>query len=222
MVPTQDDLATRTEELPFRQRHLLPVSALRAVLGRIRRVDLHEPSTGTCCLEEQQREEQRPGRIDDGLRHAAIVDHPVNFQVFDRDNTESVHEATGALVGEVQAPERNPLVDAGYRLAPLGPFRCSLRHFAETTLGFRQGLLSGAEESRVLNCFARGDCGEGMQPDIDTNCSIVLGQRLRRLDLAREASVPLARTAPLDDAGLGSAYKRTMENNLDGTNLGEL
>jgi hypothetical protein len=221
MVPVQNSLTARTAELPFRQWHLLPVSAPRTVLARVGRVDLHHRSTGAFCLEEQQGEEQRPRRIADALGETANVDHAVDFQVFNREEAEPIDKLPRRLVGEVQTAEADPLVDTGNRLPSLGSFWRAFLGSTQTALGFGKRLFIRAEESRILHNFPTGQCGERVQADIDAGLLLASLEGLWLGNLAREASVPFAGRRTADRAGLGLAFPLAMQDHLDRTDLGQ-
>ena len=48
-----------------------------------------------------------------------IVHHPVDFQIFDRYQSEAVYNTAGVLVSEIVPPPRRTLVHPGHNLALL-------------------------------------------------------------------------------------------------------
>ncbi|HEY7153444.1 MAG TPA: hypothetical protein VH575_05760 [Gemmataceae bacterium] len=220
MIAIQDNLAARTAESAFRQRHLLPMSAPRTILRRIGRVDLHGCPAGACCLDEQQGEEQRPSRIADGLRQAAIVDHAVDFQVLNRQKAETVDDLAGCLVGEIQTPESNPFVETGNRLAPLGTFGRTLLDFAQASLGFGEHLFVATEEAGTVDALPAGEGSKGMQSHVDAGLFLALFEGLGHVDLAGKTSVPLAGGRALEGASFRLAFQRAMQDDLDSADFG--
>src|SRR5215469_16924902 len=59
----------------LRKRERLAMSALRAILRRVRWVHSHEGSTSPCCLVGQQNCELTPGGVMDALGEAMVMHH---------------------------------------------------------------------------------------------------------------------------------------------------
>src|SRR5437763_261570 len=105
----------------LRQRHLLPMCAPAAILRRIGRVDLEELSASFFRFAGQLGEKGRPCRVTDAFRQTMIMNHPVDRQVFNGNDAESVNDGTRLLMSEIVAPELDPLVNTSYDLAMLAP-----------------------------------------------------------------------------------------------------
>src|SRR5690242_8661084 len=98
----------------------------RAILTGIRGIHRHKLATGPCCLVRQQGGELTPRRIMDAFREAMVVRHPVDREVFDRNQIKAVNDTAALLVSEIAAPPGNPFMDTGYHLAAFGAFRRAL------------------------------------------------------------------------------------------------
>ena len=107
-ITTDRQPTARTPEDPLPERHPLPVAAHVAVLRGVRRIDRDDLTPGTRSLVRQERRELRPRRVVDALRQTAVVHHPVDRQVLDRD------DLGGAEAQEPQTVEMRWIGDEVY------------------------------------------------------------------------------------------------------------
>jgi hypothetical protein len=195
------------------------MSALRAILRRVRRVHSHESPTGPCCLVGQQVCELTPGGVVDTLGKTMVMRHPVDRQVFHCDQVKLVHDAAAVLLGEVAAAPRAALVDPGHHLAPLGALQRALLGLAQATLRLSERLLLMAEEAWIGNRLLRAEHGERLQPHVHTHLLPRLRQWRGFSTLARKSDVPFAGTAAPNGGGLGRALDGPMIDELDASDV---
>lgn len=187
MITVARQTTTRTAVDTLFQGHLLPVSALVAVLAGVRRVDLHELATGAFSLVRKEREELRPRRIHNAFRQTMIVNHSVRVNIFDIDHAEPIYDFTAFLMSKVTAPICNAPVHFRESLSSF--LACMSRCSRNLTLNALQVLFITAIETRIGNWFAGRQIGEITQANI--NADRLTGHR-KRLAFAfyREAGEP--------------------------------
>jgi len=190
------------------------MSTARAVLRRIRGVHSDETPTGPCCLVGEKRCELSPRRILDALGETVVMHHPIDRQIFDRDQIKLVDEAAALLVGEVAPPPGDALMHASHNPAPLRTLRRALLDLRETPLGSRQRTFVAAEEAQVLYWLTFRGHSKGLQAHIQAHFSPSRWQWTRLGTLAREADVPFAGAAALDGGRLGRALQRAMQDDF--------
>jgi len=91
-IAVQHHATTGTGVGPISEREQLPMSALGAILRRVRGVHSHEGSTGPCCLVGQQGCELTPGGVMDALSEAVGMYHAVDGQVLHRNQVKGVDD----------------------------------------------------------------------------------------------------------------------------------
>src|SRR5712692_3120917 len=181
----------------LRQRHDLPMVTPAAILRCVGGIDFHELPASLFRFARQFAEKFRPRCIMNALGKTMIMGHAVDMQIFHRYDTKSVNDLTGFLMGEIIAPEGNPLVNTRYHLAVFLAFRTNQSLFGVFALHTSQGLFFLAEKAGVLNLFTSGKSRKGFQANVDSYLSRYIGQMLR-FALNRERHVPFARTTTPD------------------------
>jgi hypothetical protein len=222
MIAGHFKIAARTPIDSLTQGERLPVTTPRTVLRRIGRVDFDGLPASFSRFAEQQFKEPRPRRVTDAFRQTAVVEHPVNGQVFNRNQPESIDDLAGFLMGEISPLESDPLMNARDTASPLCPLRRPFLGRAQFALGFGQLLFGKLKEARVLDPLAGREVREAFQPDINPDDCGRSDERGARLYFAREGRVPLARGRAAQGAGFWLTLKRTMKARLDLADLGEL
>jgi len=161
-----------------------------------------------------------PGGIRDAFVHTTPVAvlHILNVQLLKGKQLINVNQSAARLVSKVTAAIGNSLMDMLHHALALAISRCSLRLFAEASLGLGQCLLIAAEEARVLNLFAVGQCSKVCKSNIHSSYRIANRQRLRLNDTG-EASIPVANGIPSDSQGLSDALQGPVQLDFHFTNL---
>src|SRR5438093_1078122 len=103
-----------TIEYPNSERHLLAMSTPAACLRRIGRIDFDERSASFCRFARELGKECRPRGICNAFGKTMIMRHPLNMQVFDTDDAETINDLTAVLMGEVLTSPGNAFMDAGH------------------------------------------------------------------------------------------------------------
>src|SRR5690348_10017364 len=135
------------------------MSTPRAILRRIRGIHSDILPTGPCCLVGDERCELTPRGVMDAFRETMVMRHPVDREVFDRDQIKAVNNTAAMLVGEVAPPPGDAFMHARHHRTSLRALRCTLFFLAETPLYLRQRLFLGAEEARVGNLLTSREGG---------------------------------------------------------------
>jgi hypothetical protein len=190
-----------------------------AILRSIGRVDSHVSSASFFRFAGQFAEKRRPTGVMNALGQTMVVNHPIDVEVFDTDETIGVDNTTAPLMGEVIPFEGDALMHTGNRFAMLAPLWCAFRQFGVLTLDFGQGFLFLAEKARVVNFLPIGEGSKRLQPHVNPDLSRVLS-KLLRFALHREGSIPLAGAALADGEGFDLAPDLAVIDHLDGSHFG--
>ncbi|MDQ6695636.1 MAG: hypothetical protein M3014_14705, partial [Chloroflexota bacterium] len=113
--------ATRTVEYsigetkPVVGSQAVPTSTTR--LAGVSRVHSNKLPSGPFCLHREQLPKPCPRRVRDGLSQTMIMEHTIDFQVFNRNKAEAVDYPAGMLVREVLHAPSSALMHTGYNAA---------------------------------------------------------------------------------------------------------
>ena len=100
------------------------------------------------------RDELVPGHIGYAFRQTVVFLHIADIQILEYNRSEPIHQLTGGLMSKVEPSVGDPFVNMCDDLSGFLPFRSSFFCFRESSLGFRKGLLVGAEEPWILDLLA--------------------------------------------------------------------
>ena len=153
MVSVENQPTTRARMCPLCQRLFLAMSTARTILAGVRGIDCYKRSTGPCCLVREKRSELRPRRIGNRFGKAMIVHHPIDGQIFDRNDIEPIDQTAAFLMGKVAAPIGNPFMNPCNDPAPLSALRCALLGRRKLSLRALQILLISTQELSDTGCF---------------------------------------------------------------------
>lgn len=220
MVTVKFEIATRATECSHVERHFLPVSTARAILGSVGGVNFNELSTSVFSFERKVAKELSPGNISYTFRKAMIMNHLVNQQIFNGNDTVFIDDSPAKLVGEVGTPIRNTLMDMGHGLASLRPGRCSFSFFRQTPLRFSKCLFICSKEAGIVNLLAIRKSSKTCKPHINTNRLFTFGKWVIG-DFTGKRNKPLPSTRTPDTAGLNCPFGRTVKDSLNIANLGK-
>ena len=220
MVTIQNQRTVGALVRPHVYRQFLPVSATRTGLRGVCRIHSHDRSTGAFCLDEEKSEEHRPRYVVYRLAVLSVLDHPVDFEIFNSYETIPVDHLLCRLEDEVLSPVGDSLVDSSYRDPSLPAFGSSFRFLAELSLNLGKFFLVGLEEALTLDLLAVAEGSERGQAYVYAHLFIAIGERFWSFDFARKRSKPLARGSSLDRAGLRFAFHLSVKNDFDGTDFG--
>src|SRR5947209_6607641 len=204
----------------LREGHLLPMVTPATVLGRIGRIDFDEGSPSFFRFGGQSVKELRPRGVCNAFSKTMVMGHAVDMQVFDRNDTETVYDLPGFLMGKIISPESSPLMHTSNNLAMLTTLGSTLRQFALLALHFGKGFLFLAEKPRMSNLFTIREGRKGLESDI---YSYARSNRFKafRLTLHRKGNIPFVGTALMDGTRLNLALHGAMVDHLESANLGK-
>jgi hypothetical protein len=80
------------------KRHLSPMAAVAACLARVSRVHSFKHPASVLSFTFRHREKASPGHVADRSGETAILDHPVDVQILDRDRVRSSDQVGAAFV----------------------------------------------------------------------------------------------------------------------------
>lgn len=222
MVPINLQPAARTSVDSVGQRHLLPMSTGATVLTCVGWVDSHNlPSASVYCFVLDELCELRPGCVRNRLSETMVMQHPVDFKVLDTDCPEAIDDFPALLVGKVTPSVGDPFVDLRDNLAGLLPLRSHILSLGKLSLLPGQVFFVFPKELGNRNGLRGRKSGEGDEAHINANSFRGRWQG-SNFHLAGKANKPLAGRASLDRASLGSSLDRSVKDNPDLPNLGEL
>ncbi len=220
MVTVNLKITAGTFENPNIERHLLPVSAARAILGGVGGVDFNQCTTSVFSFVRKIVKELSPGRISDTFGKTMIMNHTIDIQVFDSDDTVLIDKLSAKLVSKVRTSVSYSFVDMRNDLASFISDGCTFGLFRHPSLGFSEGFLIRPKEAGIGDCLARRKSSETLQPNINTDS--FFGFREWTVgNFATEGNKPLSSTGTSDTARLNIALKRTVQDNLNIANLSE-
>ena len=185
---------------------------LRAILTGIRGVHSDILPTGPCCLVRKERYELTPRGVINAFGETMVVRHPVDRQVFDRNEIRAVDDTAAVLVGKVTASPRDTLMHASYDLTLPGALRRAFLRRAETALNLGKRFFLSTEEARVGNLLTSAEGGKRFQSYVYANVLSGFWQRAWLGALTGEADVPFAGTAAIDSGRLGDTFQGAMQD----------
>ena len=220
MVTVDTKVTTQTIERSYGQSHLLPVPAARASLRCVSGVYFNQRTTSVFSFVRKIVKELPPCHIENAFGKAVVVNHPVNVQVFNGDDTSLVDKVPAKLVSEVGTPVCSTLLDMRNDFASLGSLRRPLRLFTHSSLSFSKSLFSGTKETGIVDDLARRKSGETRKSDINTHSFFRFWKRIIG-DFTAKRHEPLASAGTSDTAGLDVPFEGAVVNNLNIANLGK-
>jgi hypothetical protein len=218
-------LTTRTIKYPLREAEpplgsqSMPTTTTR--LTGISRVHSYETTPGPFCLDDQHTVKTSPRRVRDGLSQTMIVEHPVDFQILNRNQPEAVDYTTGMLVSEVASTPCRSLMHSRHDFTTLRSSGRTLLLFGECALRFGKCLFLRAEEAWVGNLLPCGESGERLQSNVYPHLLIGHG-KLGGFPLTGEGGVPLIRTTPTYAYRLGGAFEGAVKHYLHRPHFGQV
>ena len=159
MITIKGDAAADTLMDTYRQRFLLAMPTLRAVLACIGRVHRDVLPTSVCCFVGEVSGKLRPRGILNTLGQTVVMHHPVDRQIFDSDEVASVNDTPALLVTKIAPPIPNALMHARNNLATLPAFRRALWRSRKFALGTLQVFLISTQKLRARHLLTRREGG---------------------------------------------------------------
>jgi hypothetical protein len=177
-----------------RKRHLLPVAAVAANLARVSWVYSFKRPASVFSFAFRHRERASPCHIADCSGETAILDHPANVQIFDRDHVKTSDQIGRYLMVKIFATARH------FQMR-FGDFDSLLRAPLRSLLSARKSpllslqLVQGAlEMAWIVDLFAVRERGETANADIYANGLSGRRHWLRFGRLANNQSIPAVDT----------------------------
>lgn len=169
MVPIDLQSTAMAGVDPVGQRHLLPVSTGATVLRSIGGVDSHDLPASLRRFVGKKLCELRPCRVRNTLGNTMIMEHPVDFEIFDCNHPKAVDDPPALLMSEVAPSIGNSLVNHGDNLAGLSPLGSAFLGFGELPLLPGKILLILAKEFRSGDSLSGRESSEGGEANVNTN-----------------------------------------------------
>src|SRR5262249_42533796 len=136
-----------------------------------------------------------PGHVADRSGETAILHHPADVQILDRDRVKTPDQIARHLVVEILATARYFLMRLGHFYSLLGAPLRSFLSARKSPLLSLQVLQRALEMARILNLFAVRERGETANADIYSDGLSGRRQWLRFGRLANNQSIPAVNTA---------------------------
>lgn len=193
----------------------------RTHLGRVAWIDQDDTMTSIFRFVRRVLNQLAPRCVCDAFGKAMVGKHSGCVQVLKDDQPVVVGQLSPDLMSKVAAAVGNPFVYLGYRMAAFGPQGRTLFSLRQSALRAGQGFFVGTKEPGVRYFLAVRQGSEAVQPHIYTNCLPRVGLR-HRLDLAREASIPIAGSGAPDGERLDLPFNRAMQHDLDRADFGQV
>jgi len=210
-----------TTKLPLRERHELPVSALRAVPAGVTGIYSNVFPTGTLSLVGKKGCKLTPSYICDTLSQAMVTKHTVDTQILNGYDTKAVDDTPAMLVSKVRPLVSYAFMNMGNRLSLLYPLGCALFSFTQPTLRFGQCLLIGPKKARVEYALVGGKSSKIVETNINPH-HFGRFQQWLVLNHAAKGDKPFTGAGASDTASLNLTLKRTVNFSLDQSYLGQL
>jgi hypothetical protein len=147
--------------------------------------------------------------------------HPLDRQIFDGDQINTVHDTTAVLVREVAPSPGDPLMRACDDLAPCGALSCTQLFSGKPPLRFAKRPLLLAEEARVGKRLSSAEGSKRFHAHVNPYLLASFWQWRWFCALTGEPDIPLARAAARDRGRLGRSLDRAVQEHLDRSNAVE-
>jgi hypothetical protein len=149
-----------------------------------------------------------------------VMGHPVNREVFYRNDSKVINNLSAFLMGEVLPSESDTFMHTSHYLAMLPTLRGALSKLAMLTLYLGKSLFLFAKETRISYLFSVGKSSERLQANVYSHLFRTLRQSLR-LTLDRKGDIPFASSTSTNGTRFHLALERPMVDHLDTANLGK-
>ena len=146
--------------------------------------------------------------------------HPMDRQVFDREDTKTIDQAAALLMRKVRASVGDALMDAAHDRPALASLRCATGSRRQLPLRALQLFFIGAQALGARRPLASGEGRKTQQPDVNTYGFIGVWHRLW-IERTRDGHGPFAQRRAPDGARFGRAFQRAMLHDTHGAHLRE-
>src|SRR5262249_19170841 len=201
------------------ERHLLPVTAIAANLTRVPWVYSFKRPASVLSFAFRHPEKASPGHVAERLGEIAILDHPANVQIFDRDRVKSSDQIGRYFMLKILSTARYFQM----RFDDFDPLFCaplrSVLSARKSPLLSLQILHRALEMARILDLFTVRECGKTGNADIYSDSLPRLRQRLSFGYLANKQSIPAVNTA-CDPKLFALSFNRAGEPDATSTDTG--
>jgi hypothetical protein len=215
MIAVNDKYTTRASVGSKREGHLLAMVTPTTVLRSVGRVDLNSYSASFFRFAEQHTKESRPRRVTNAFSKAMVMYHPIDLQIFNRNEAVGVYDLSTGLVRKVGTLETYPLMYSGYYLAPCFSFFRPLFGFREFPLSASQFLFFCSKKAGIFDLFARAEGSKAMQPYINPDLVRIFRQYVRLYVVTAKATVPFSSAGTDDSASFGIDFDGSMQLDFD-------
>jgi hypothetical protein len=202
-----------TNRKVFRNSSPTPGAELRGVPGW----DFDDCSGSLFRFPAQYIKEAEPSRI--SHRPVECCSTIPSLHLFDADSVIVPDKLIGNFEVEIPSLVRDFLMCFGYQYPGFVPAARALDTPRESLLAHGQYILRLLEESGIANFHTIRGGEKKLQPDIDTNCSVVWGQGFKRDIIAGEADEPLPVRSTVNCYGLYRTFDRAREPKLESTDV---
>jgi hypothetical protein len=173
-----------------RKGHLLPVAAPAANLARVSWVHFFKRPASVLSFAFRYREKLSPSHVNYSFRKMMVLDHPANVQILDGDMIELLNQLRRFFVMKMFARSLNSQVSKRDSPARLLPVLTALLLSRQVALFARKLIFHLFQAARVLNLFARAQCGEAGDSDIHADTGARLRKGVRFGEIANKQCVP--------------------------------
>lgn len=150
MVTVDSKIATGTVELSHREWNGLSMPAPGAILRSVAGIHRNILTTSTYSLVRKIVCELSPSRIHDRLCQTVIMNHLVDTQVFNADDTKTVYNPPGLLMSKVVTSISDTLMNMRDHFFSPSSFMSTFLQFRQLSLSFGKSLFICPEESWVV------------------------------------------------------------------------
>jgi hypothetical protein len=159
-----------------RQFFNLSIPTPGAILGSESGIYSYQPPTSIFSFVSEILSKLRPCRIGNGFSKTAIMQHPVDRQVFNTDCVVFIDDFSGFLMTKVIAPIGYSLVHFSNSLASFLSFWTSLFRFRQLLLNFNKVFFIFSKEAGIVNFIPIGESRKRDKTYINANSLIRFGE----------------------------------------------
>ena len=216
------NIATKhTAESLSTSRESADLSTMRTGLRRVGGRHFDEPTSTPNKLVSQHIGKLRPSSPGNTTSKAVVLEHAPDVDLLDDDRAVALGVGSRQLVQDVVALSLDLAMDATHAVqgfcSALGSFLSSI----DNVLGSTKSLQGFFKVSRIPNLLSVGIGEQVGDATIDSHHRDSSRVWIGNLVLAQDAGKPLI-SIPPDRAGLRLPFERSMDHDLQGSNLGEV
>lgn len=208
MISIRRQPAVQTQ-MPALSQRLFHARTTGAYLASSPRINLHEQPTSIFRFVGQQSNEVSPSGVENRLTQFWVLRHPVDIQVFDRNESVRVYERPRKVVVEIASLIPDVIMEPLKQQDRFEPAVRSFLSTGNTSLQTSQFCLRPAKPSRVFDTSSIAKGRERGQSDVNAD-SVAAKRQWRSLRFYNKQSEPAPRL-PFYGKGFNQTHNRTMQ-----------